>query len=130
MDFKIDATLPATAAQLWAIFFDVQRVAGLIPGCENVTEVEPLKEFSAVMKQKIGPFKLEVPTRIQLESHTLEKHVELSAAGRDKFTGTTIDVRMKVDLEEQGVLARPHAASVLTRRWWWRAVSRRLAIRW
>jgi carbon monoxide dehydrogenase subunit G len=100
MDFKIDATLPATAAQLWAIFFDVQRVAGLIPGCENVTEVEPLKEFSAVMKQKIGPFKLEVPTRIVLESHTLEKHVELSASGRDKFTGTTIDVRMKVDLEE------------------------------
>ncbi|MGB3071427.1 MAG: SRPBCC domain-containing protein [Ottowia sp.] len=107
MDFKIDATLPATAAQLWAIFFDVQRVAGLIPGCENVTEVEPLKEFSAVMKQKIGPFKLEVPTRIQLESHTLEKHVELSAAGRDKFTGTTIDVRMKVDLEEQGSAGTP-----------------------
>lgn len=100
MDFRIDATLPATAAQLWAIFFDVQRVAGLIPGCENVTEVEPLKAFSAVMKQKIGPFKLEVPTRIVLESHELEKHVELSANGRDKFTGTTIDVRMKVDLEE------------------------------
>ena len=107
MDFKIDATLPATAAQLWAIFFDVQRVAGLIPGCENVTEVEPLKEFSAVMKQKIGPFKLEVPTRILLESHTLEKRVELSAAGRDKFTGTTIDVRMKVDLEEQGRAGEP-----------------------
>ena len=56
MEFKIDAVLPATAAQLWAIFFDVQRVATLIPGCENVTEVEPLKEFAAVMKQKIGPF--------------------------------------------------------------------------
>lgn len=107
MDFKIDATLPATAAQLWAIFFDVQRVAGLIPGCENVTEVEPLKEFSAVMKQKIGPFKLEVPTRIVLESHTLEKQVELSATGRDKFTGTTIDVRMKVDLEEQSEAGAP-----------------------
>ncbi|MET4575912.1 CoxG family protein [Ottowia thiooxydans] len=107
MDFKIDATLPATAAQLWAIFFDVQRVAGLIPGCENVTEVEPLKEFSAVMKQKIGPFKLEVPTRIVLESHTLEKQVELSATGRDKFTGTTIDVRMKVDLEEQSKAGTP-----------------------
>ena len=24
MDFRIDATLPASAAQLWAIFFDVQ----------------------------------------------------------------------------------------------------------
>ncbi|MES2183723.1 MAG: SRPBCC domain-containing protein [Pseudomonadota bacterium] len=101
MDFRIDATLPASAAQLWAIFFDVQRVAGLIPGCENVTEVEPLKEFSALMKQKIGPFKLELPTSIVLGSYTLERYVELSATGRDKFTGTTIDVRMKVNLEEK-----------------------------
>jgi carbon monoxide dehydrogenase subunit G len=101
MEFRIDAVLPATAAQLWAIFFDVQRVAGLIPGCENVTEVRPLEEFSAVMKQKIGPFKLEVPTRITIESHTVERQVVLVAAGSDRFTGTTLDVRMKVDLEEQ-----------------------------
>lgn len=101
MDFRIDATLPASAAQLWAIFFDVQRVAGLIPGCENVTEVEPLKQFSALMKQKIGPFKLELPTTIVLGDYTLERHVELSATGRDKFTGTTIDVRMKVNLDEK-----------------------------
>ena len=101
MDFRIDATLPASAAQLWAIFFDVQRVAGLIPGCEDVTEVEPLKQFSALMKQKIGPFKLEIPTNIVLGSYTLERYVELSATGRDKFTGTTIDVRMKVNLDEK-----------------------------
>ncbi|VTU45969.1 hypothetical protein SRS16P2_00416 (plasmid) [Variovorax sp. SRS16] len=101
MDFRIDATLPASAAQLWSIFFDVQRVAQLIPGCENVTEVEPLKEFSALMKQKLGPFKLELPTTITLGAHTLERYVELSASGRDKFTGTTLAVNMKVNLEER-----------------------------
>jgi carbon monoxide dehydrogenase subunit G len=101
MDFRIDATLPASAAQLWAIFFDVQRVAGLIPGCENVTEVEPLKEFSALMKQKIGPFKLEMPTTILLGAYTLERYVELNATGRDKFTGTSISVRMNVNLDER-----------------------------
>lgn len=101
MDFRIDATLPASAAQLWAIFFDVQRVAGLIPGCENVTEVEPLKAFSALMKQKIGPFKLELPTTIVLGAYTLERHVELGAKGRDKLTGTSIDVHLAVNLDER-----------------------------
>ncbi|MBY4596448.1 SRPBCC domain-containing protein [Ottowia caeni] len=101
MDFRIDAILPATAAELWAIFFDVERVAALIPGCEQVTEVEPLRRFSAVMKQKIGPFKLEVPTRIEIESHIPQQQVVLVASGIDKFTSTTIDVRMKVDLAEQ-----------------------------
>jgi len=101
MDFRIDAVLPATASQLWAIFFDVKRVATLIPGCENVVEVEPLKKFSAVLRQKIGPFKLEVPTLINIESFDLKRQVSLKAAGKDKFTGTTIDVVMDVSLEEQ-----------------------------
>lgn len=103
MNFNIGGVLPATATQLWEIFFDIQQVAGLIPGCEDVVEIEPLKEFSAVMKQKIGPFKLEVPTRIVVESHTLERQVRLKAAGRDKRTATTIDVLMNVDLDEQGI---------------------------
>lgn len=101
MEFRIDARLPATAVQLWAIFFDVQRVAGLIPGCENVVEGEPFKEYSAVMKQRIGPFKLEAPTRIVVESYTLERNVALRATGRDKFTGTTIEVKLRVGLDEQ-----------------------------
>lgn len=101
MDFRIDALLPATAQQLWAIFFDVKRVAALIPGCENVVEVEKLKAFSAVMRQKIGPFKLEVPTRISIDAYEIERRVSLKAAGSDKATGTTIDVGMVVNLEEQ-----------------------------
>ncbi|OZI29886.1 hypothetical protein CAL29_17445 [Bordetella genomosp. 10] len=101
MDFRIDALLPATASQLWAIFFDVKRVATLIPGCENVEEVEKLKVFSAVMRQKIGPFKLDVPTRIDVESYETERQVRLKAAGSDKATGTSIDVGMEVNLEEQ-----------------------------
>lgn len=101
MDFRIDALLPATASQLWAIFFDVKRVATLIPGCENVEEVEKLKTFSAVMRQKIGPFKLEVPTQIDIESYEIEQQVALKALGTDKATGTTIDVRMVVNLQEQ-----------------------------
>lgn len=101
MDFRIDAVLPATAAQLWGIFFDVQRVATLIPGCEDVTEVERLRRFSAVMKQKIGPFKLEVPARIEIESHVPQQQVVLVATGADKFTGTTINVHLKVDLAQQ-----------------------------
>jgi carbon monoxide dehydrogenase subunit G len=107
MDFRIDAVLPATAAQLWEIFFDVKRVAALIPGCEDVVEVEPLQEFSAVMKQKIGPFKLEVPTRIVIESHVPQRQVIMQANGSDRFTGTTIDVRMEVDLEQQAEQGEP-----------------------
>ena len=101
MDFKMEVTLPATAAEIWEIFFDVRRVATLIPGCENVVEVAPFSEYSAVMKQRIGPFKLEVPTRIAVEGCTPERNVSLRAQGRDKLTGTSLDVRLAVALDEK-----------------------------
>src|SRR3569832_561766 len=101
MEFKIDTVLPATPAQLWAIFFDMQRVAALIPGCEAVTEIEPLKEFSAVMKQKIGPFRLEVPTGILIDSYAMHRQVVIVAAGIDKVTDTANKMRMNVDIEDR-----------------------------
>jgi carbon monoxide dehydrogenase subunit G len=107
MDFRIDATLPATNAELWTLFFDVQRVAALIPGCEDVVELEPLKEFSALMKRKIGPFRLEVPARIVVDSHAPERQVVLRAEGVDRVTGTTIDMRLRVDLEAQPAASEP-----------------------
>ncbi|HZV91935.1 MAG TPA: SRPBCC domain-containing protein, partial [Caldimonas sp.] len=107
MDFRIEAQLPATAAQLWAVFFDVHRVAGLIPGCEAVEEVEPLKAYSAVMKQRIGIFKLEVPTRITVERSTFEREVALHAMGRDKLTATLIDMHLTVVLDERADAVPP-----------------------
>ncbi|MEN9889415.1 MAG: hypothetical protein RL559_1452 [Pseudomonadota bacterium] len=103
MDFKIDATLPTSASALWQIFFDVQRVAALIPGCEDVQEIEHLQRYAAVMRQKIGPFKLEVPAQITIESHEPERSLVLCANGSDRHTGTAIDVRMHIGLKEQSV---------------------------
>ncbi len=99
MNFKIDAVLPAPAEALWALFFDVRRVAGLIPGCEDVRETQPQLAYSALMKQKIGPFKFEVPTQIAVEDMQAPQRVRVRATGRDKFTGTTIDVLLAVALQ-------------------------------
>lgn len=99
MNFRIDAVLPVEAARVWEVFFAVHRIATLIPGCENVEEKLPLVEYAAVMKQKIGPFKLEVPTKIVVEARDEPRHVRIRATGRDKFTATTLDVLIDVVLE-------------------------------
>ena len=99
MNFRIDADLPASPQALWALFFDVQRVARLIPGCEDVVETASLSAYAAVMKQKIGPFRIEVPTAIVVEAREEPRCVRLHASGRDRVTGTTLDVRLAVALE-------------------------------
>lgn len=98
MNFHMDLTLPASRDSIWPIFFDVARIARLIPGCEQVEEKEPLALYTAVMKQKIGPFKLEVPTEVRVEDILAPERVRSRARGRDKFTGTTLDVLLEVVL--------------------------------
>jgi carbon monoxide dehydrogenase subunit G len=55
-----------------------------------------------VMKQKIGPFKLEVPAEITVEEHQEPDFVRARAFGKDKFTGTTMDVVLNVRLAPSG----------------------------
>lgn len=98
MNFHMDLALPAPRETIWPIFFDVARIARLIPGCEQVEEIEPLVLYSAVMKQKIGPFRLEVPTEVKVEELLAPERVRSHARGRDKFTGTTLDVLLDVVL--------------------------------
>jgi carbon monoxide dehydrogenase subunit G len=97
--FRMDITMPAHRDAIWPIFFDVGRIAGLIPGCEQVVEREPLTRYSAVMKQKIGPFKMEAPAEVRVEERIVPSLVRARAKGRDKFTGTTMDVLLQITLE-------------------------------
>jgi carbon monoxide dehydrogenase subunit G len=102
MDFRMDAELPAAPARVWPVMVDIGRIAACIPGLEKIEEHEKLKRYSAVMKQKIGPFKLEVPAEITVESYQEPDFVRARAFGKDKFTGTTMDVVLDVRLTPCG----------------------------
>jgi carbon monoxide dehydrogenase subunit G len=98
MEFRMEAELPSSPAQVWLVMVDIGRMASCIPGCEQIEEREKLKLYSAVMKQKIGPFKLEVPAEIVVEEHQEPRHVRARAFGKDKITGTTLDIILNVEL--------------------------------
>jgi len=98
MNFRMEIEVPAHRDAIWPIFFDVARIAALIPGCEQVEEKVPLVLYSAVMKQKIGPFKMDAATEVSVEARTPPSHVRARARGRDRVTGTTLDVLLDVAL--------------------------------
>ena len=100
MNFHMDLARPASRESIWPIFFDVARIASLIPGCEQVEEKEPLELYTAVMKQKIGPFKMEAPAEVRVEALKAPSHLKARARGKDKVTGTTMDVMLDVALEK------------------------------
>jgi carbon monoxide dehydrogenase subunit G len=101
MEFKMSMVVPATPAELWSTLLDVPRISSCIPGCDNVEEIERLVTYKATVKQKIGPFKIEVPADIVVESITEPSHVRTRATGRDKFTGTRLAVVLDVTVTPQ-----------------------------
>lgn len=98
MEFHMAAELPHAPERVWPVMLDIARLAGCIPGCEQVEEHAHLSEYSALMKQKLGPFKLEVPAQIIVEEHREPSLVRARASGKDKLTRTTLDVTLNVAL--------------------------------
>lgn len=64
MEFNMSMVVPATPEELWKTLIDVPSISSCIPGCENVEEIARLEFYKAAVKQKIGPFKIEVPAEI------------------------------------------------------------------
>jgi carbon monoxide dehydrogenase subunit G len=102
MEFNMSMVVPAAPAELWSTLIDVARISACIPGCENVEEIERLVTYKATVKQKIGPFKVEVPADIIVESIMEPSHVRTRATGRDKFTGTRLAVVLDVTVTPEG----------------------------
>ena len=90
MDFRMEVALPETPDRVWAVMVDVPRIAACIPGCENVQEEARLERYSAVLKQKIGPFKLEVPAEVVVEDYDEPRQLKARAFGTDKLTRTKL----------------------------------------
>ncbi|WP_159007663.1 SRPBCC domain-containing protein [Bradyrhizobium sp. S69] len=102
MEFNMSMVVPATPEDLWKTLIDVPSISSCIPGCENVEEIARLESYKAMVKQKIGPFKVEVPAEILVESMTEPSHVRTRATGRDKFTGTRLAVILDVSVVPEG----------------------------
>jgi uncharacterized protein len=102
MEFNMSMVVPASPAQLWNTLIDVPSISSCIPGCENVEEIERLATYKATVKQKIGPFKVEVPADIVVESVTEPSNVRIRAMGRDKFTGTRLTAILDVNVTPDG----------------------------
>lgn len=100
MEFKVEAVIPRLAGDVWAVLVDIPKIASCIPGCEDVVERSRLADYSAVLKQKLGPFKVALPATIVVEEVREPNWIRAVASGVEKFTGTRIDVILKMDLRD------------------------------
>lgn len=95
MQFEREIEIRNSKERVWQFLWDVDRFIACVPGCREAATVEAGKRYTAVMSEKVGPFRVEFPMRIDvLESRELS-YIKAQATGNDSKIGS----RMKVDLE-------------------------------
>ena len=95
----MQAELPRSPEAVWQVMVDIPRIASCVPGCEQVTERARLSEYDAVLKQRIGPFRLEVPAQIVIADYAEPTALQARASGMDKLTRTKLAATLAIRLE-------------------------------
>jgi hypothetical protein len=102
LQFQKDVEIRAPREKVWNFIWDVDRFISCLPGCKDAKTIEAGKRYSATMVEKVGPFKVEFPTTIEvLETEKLTR-IKAQAAGTDNKISSRLKVELDVSLKGEG----------------------------
>jgi carbon monoxide dehydrogenase subunit G len=95
LQFQKEVEIHAPRERVWSFIWDVDRFITCVPGCKEARTIEAGKKYAATMVEKVGPFKVEFPTTIEVVQRDELSHIKAQASGADNKIGS----RMKIDLD-------------------------------
>src|SRR5262249_52377981 len=90
--------LPVAVPEVWSALWDVQQMAGCIPGCEDVDAVEPRRRYRAKVRDRVGPYQVEIPIDVTVDELEAGARLAIKASGGDTVLGSHVKVSMIVAL--------------------------------
>jgi carbon monoxide dehydrogenase subunit G len=91
--------LPVSPDAVWARLWDVQALAGCIPGCDAVETVEDHRRYRAVIRDRVGPFSVAIPLDVAVQAQPPSR-LEVRATGRDTVLGSPVRVSLVVTVDQ------------------------------
>lgn len=101
MQFQKEVAIDAPREKVWKFIWDVDRFIACVPGCKEAKTLEEGKKYSAIMVERVGPFKVEFPTTIEVLERDELSHIKAQASGADNKIGSRMKIDLDVHLSEQ-----------------------------
>ncbi|TDC47231.1 hypothetical protein E1212_24925 [Jiangella ureilytica] len=101
-EFGRELTVSAPPAQAWETLIDVPVLVSWISVLEQAEEQQHLERYTAVLLDRLGPFKLRADLAITLSDVRTGEHVTVHAEGEDRQVGSRLVVDATLDLEPAG----------------------------
>lgn len=102
MQFQKEVEILAPREKVWQFIWDVDRFIACVPGCKEAKTIEPGKRYAATMVEKVGPFKVEFPTTIEVLEREELTRIKAQATGADNKIGSRMKLDLDVHLREDG----------------------------
>jgi carbon monoxide dehydrogenase subunit G len=102
VDFARVIELPPAAPEVWSALWDMAKIERCIPGCQDAREVEPQRRYQATMRDRVGPYTVEVPIEVVVDALEPGVRLALKATGRDSVLSSPVKVSMIAALAERG----------------------------
>jgi len=102
LQFQKEVEILAPREKVWQFIWDVDRFIACVPGCKEAKTIEPGKRYAATMVEKVGPFKVEFPTTIEVLEREELTRIKAQASGADNKIGSRMKLDLDVHLREEG----------------------------
>jgi carbon monoxide dehydrogenase subunit G len=98
--FNRSTTFAADAATAWTALTDVDRLARWVGILHDVKEIERLDTYTAVLEDRVGPFKLRADLSVDVTVPEEGVRVEVAASGKDRAVDSKIAIKAVLSLAE------------------------------
>lgn len=96
--FSRELGLPGTAEGYWTTLTDVPTLVSWISVLHEGNEIEPMRRYSAVLMDRVGPFKVRADLDIFVSDVQYGSQARLAAQGEDRQVASRIGVDVMVRL--------------------------------
>ncbi len=100
--FERTSTVQADPTKCWEVVTDVPRLVEWVSVLEDAHEVAPLASYTAVLADRLGPFKLTADLAITVSEVVPGKHIRVQATGEDHQVKSRIGIDAVLTLAPAG----------------------------
>ncbi len=90
----------ATAADVWTVLHDVDRLASYSKHLGPVTVVEPDQRWTTSLQDRVGLLKLSAPMDVEIVDEVASAKVSILAYGQDRGPATRLVVEASIRLDQ------------------------------
>ena len=98
-EFHRELSVTSTPEQTWSTLTDVPQLVSWVSIVEDAVEIEPLARYTAVLMDRLGPFKLRADLEIVLTDVEVGRSLKVRASGEDRAVGSRLVVDLILSME-------------------------------